>query len=306
MALEHNISRRCGLKITGHKDIDFVDINVRRDTRLFVDPCLIESCGDAFSRECSSTIADYFGKLYAVFERGDRHEIYLHLSHLGERNEARLGYGNGRNGKAKTAEGMMETLSGIKDLIQSGLPMERAIDIPVLTPKFAEDCMSDMLMNILYKHLSEYTIEQCRKHGIPTAHARKNQYYWDGEEHCWKIYEGESLIVDGAVVLLIPKRYVHTRFYYSTGHFFMSKIAPFIQERDATTVAGKQKKPNKKQVRASECQRWGTLLAAALGNAKIRPSVLAEYHLDISKNYVGRRLSDSQLDAILYSKRDEE
>lgn len=297
-----NISKKLGLNISGHKDIDFVDINLRRDTALFVDPCLIECCDDVLSQKCSVTIADYFKKLYSVYEHNVRRDILAHLSHLSERNEARLGYGNGRNGKAKTAVGMMETLLELPSLIQRGWPLERAIDIPLLMPRFAEDCMSDMLMNILYKHFSEYTIEQCRKYGISTMRSTKKRHYWDSEEHCWKVYEGESLVVDGAVVLLIPKRHVCRRLHCSTGHFFMSKIAPLIQKRDAVIFNGKEKKPNKGEVRIAECKKHGSLREATLEHIGVNPQLLAEYHLEISKRYSEKGLSDDDLDRYVYGK----
>ena len=300
MISENNISKKLGLKISGHKDIDFIDVNHQRDTKLFLDPCLIECCDDDFSAQCNNTIADFFDGLYWAYKEGDQRKIYTYLLHVGERNEAKLGYGTGLNGKAKTTEGMMETLADLRHLIQSDISLERAIDIPLLTPRFAEDCMSDMLMNILYKHFSEYTVEQCSKYGIPTAYSTEKRHYWDSEEHCWKRYEGESLIVEGKIILLIPKRYICTRLYYSTGHFFMSQIAPKLQKRDAVIIDGKEKKPNKKEIKAVECNRHGSLLSAVRENAITFPWVLTDYHLKIAENYSDRCLSDEELDYLVY------
>lgn len=296
-----NISEKLGLKISGHKDIDFVDVNIHHDTKLFLDPCLVECCDDVFSQDCSRAISDYFEKLYFVFAEDIQWEALKHFAHLGERNEAKMGYGNGRNGKAKTAEGMRDTLSDLSRFIQSGLPLERAIDIPLLMPRFAEDCMSDMIMNILYKHLSEYTIRQCGMYGIPTARSTKGHHYWNCEEHCWDIYDGESLIVDGEVVLLIPKRFVCQRLHCSTQHFFMSKIAPLIQKRDTVVFDGKEIRPNKQEVKASECRKYGSLLDATREYTVEIPHLLAEYHQDIVKRYEGRCLSDEWLDKYIYS-----
>lgn len=295
-----HISQKLGLIISGHKDIDFVDVHLCHDTALFVDPCLIECCDDAFSQNCAATITDYFDNLYSVYKHNLRGDIFGHLSHLGERNEARLGYGNGRNGKAKTATGMMETLKGLRSLIQRGCPLERAIDIPLLMPRFAEDCMSDMLMNILYKHFSEYTSEQCRKYGVPTVQSTKKRYYWDSEKHCWKVYEGECLIVDGTPVLLVPKRYVGRRLHCSTAHFFMSKIAPLIQKRKAVLFNGKEQKPSKVETRTSECKRHGSLLQATLAYVGDNPQLLTEYHAEIPERYLGKGLSDNYLDNYVY------
>lgn len=300
MRNDANISKKLGLNISGHQDIDFIDINLDQDTKLFLDPCLIECCEDDLSVQCNRTISDFFDGLYRAYKEGNQNNIRSHLTHVGERNEARLGYGTGLNGKAKTTEGMMETLADLKRLIQSGISLERAIDIPLFMPRFAEDCMSDMLMNILYKHFSEYTVEQCRKYGIPTASSTEQRHYWDSEEHCWKRYEGESLIVEGKIILLIPKRYICTRLYYSTGHFFMSQIAPKLQKRDAVIIDGKEKKPNKKEIKTLECGRHGSLLGAARENAITFPWVLTDYHLKMAENYSDRCLSDEELDYRVY------
>ncbi|MBO7196748.1 MAG: hypothetical protein J6V80_05435 [Clostridia bacterium] len=295
-----NFSQKFGLNISGHHDIDFVDINIEGDSLLFIDPCLIECCNDDLSKTCSATISDYFGKLYTVLKDDNVPEIYRHLSHLGERNEARLGYGNGRNGKAKTAEGMIKTLSGLRRLITDGIPLEKAIDIPILMPRFERDCMSDMLLNVLYKPLSEYTIQQCQLWGIPTVYSTATKYYWDFEEHCWKIYHGKSLVIGGETILLVPKRYVCKGLYYSTSHFFLSKIAPMLQNRDVVIIDGKQQKPNKQEVKKAESKEHGSLLDATVTYAKIYPKLLSEYHADIPIKYYQRCLSDDVLDKLLY------
>ena len=300
-----HFSEKFDLKISGHSDIDFIDIDLNNDTALFIDPCHIESQSDAFSKSCATTVTDYFNMMYSVFESSNRDAILEHLSHLGERNEARLGYGNGTNGKAKTPEGMAETLSDFILLVKSGFPIEKPIDIPLLMPRFAEDCMSDMLMNILYKQFSEYTLEQCRIYGLPTTRSKKKRYYWDSQEHRWKIYEGESLVVDGQIIILVPKRYICTRLYCSTEQFFMFKIAPMLQKRDAVVINGKEKKPNKQDVKKSECKKYGSLLCAVIEHTRRNPRLLAEYHLDIPQNYSERCLSDGLLDHLVYSEKTE-
>lgn len=300
MNKKKHISKRMGLNISGHQDIDFLDINLKHDTKLFLDPCLIESCEDDFSVQCSRTISDFFGGLYWAYKQDDQRKVSSYLTHVGERNEAKLGYGTGLNGKAKTTEGMMETLTDLKHLIQSGISLEHAIDIPLFLPRFAEDCMSDMLMNILYKHFSEYTVMQCHKYGVPTSSSKDERHYWDSDEHRWKRYEGENLIIDGKIILLIPKRYICTKLYYSTGHFFMSQIAPKLQKRDTIIVDGKEKKPNKIEIKKLECSKHGSLLSATRENAITFPWALTNYHLKMVDNYSDRCLSDEELDYRVY------
>ena len=110
-----HISAHLGLP-PGHSHFPFVDITTRSDTRLFLDPCLIERSQDDFSRYAAALISDFEDKLYwdmrhghwgctAVFD--EAHEI----------NDTKLGYGTGYNGKGKTPHGMRDSLRDRKSVV---------------------------------------------------------------------------------------------------------------------------------------------------------------------------------------------
>ena len=82
---------------------------------------------------------------------------HLLLSHAGEQNATRLGYGNGDNGKGNTADGLLEIFQPLEQLISSIRTIGKAEDLPLLIPGFAEDGMSDLLTNILHECLNEFT-----------------------------------------------------------------------------------------------------------------------------------------------------
>lgn len=296
-----HISTQLGLNVSGHADIDFVDIKINGDTELFIDPCLIQTHYDEFSIQCHQIVQDYFSHLYKVYKNSDHGlEIFMHLGHLGERNEARLGYGTGRNGKAKTAKGMHDTLRGLHDLIINGIPMENAIDIPLMMPRFAEDCTSDMLVNILYKQLSEFTIHQCSKMGVQISPIKKKRHFWDHERHCWAVYEGNCLMVNDDVILLVPKNFVCKSFYYSTSQFFMSQIASMIQKERTQFINGKEILPRKVDIRSNELKEYGSLLNATRVHAQRNPALLEHYHLNLTAKYSERAMTDEELDCEVY------
>ena len=58
-----HISAHLGLP-PGHSHFPFVDVTTRSDTRLFLDPCLIERGQDDFSRYSTALISDFEDKLY--------------------------------------------------------------------------------------------------------------------------------------------------------------------------------------------------------------------------------------------------
>ena len=67
-----HISAHLGLP-PGHSHFPFVDITTRSDTRLFLDPCLIERSQDDFSRYAAALISDFEDKTvlgYAAWTLG--------------------------------------------------------------------------------------------------------------------------------------------------------------------------------------------------------------------------------------------
>ena len=43
-----NISQKFNIKITGHKDITFIDVDETHDTKLYLDPYVIQALQDDF------------------------------------------------------------------------------------------------------------------------------------------------------------------------------------------------------------------------------------------------------------------
>lgn len=110
----------------GHSNFDFVDINTDYDTELFIDPCLIEIINTPFSYEAMYTLNDYFDSFYDLYrsnhEYSDKTALFCHAHEI---NATKLGYGNGNNGKAKTAAGMIQTFEPLKKLIDSKVPFQK-------------------------------------------------------------------------------------------------------------------------------------------------------------------------------------
>ena len=295
-----HITELLNIKATSHRDLDFIDINPNKDLKLFIDPCLIETQKDEFSIVCQEVIQDYFNSLCKEYSKS-KHGGYI-VEHLGERNEARLGYGNGKNGKAKTADGMDKTLSGLHNLLQYGVPMCGIIDVSLMMKKFAEDCMSDMLLNVLYKQFSEFTISQCKKYNIQTSQISCLRFYWDHTTHSWQEYKGQVLLIDDKPILLIPKKYICKRYYYSTEQYFMTKIATTLQNERTISINGKDSKPNKNNIRKDEITKMGSLIEAARWYTIQKPFLLEEYHKNMHKAYCNRVMKDNELDKYVYNK----
>lgn len=298
---KNHLGKILNIQSHGHRYIDFVDVSVWSDTKLFIDPCLIETGATPWCQKAKKTMMSFFDKLYSSYRNAKNDSaIYKLFQHLGERNEARLGYGNGDNGKGNTAEGMMTILAAVPDLIAKGIQMESPIDLPLFVSDFAEDGMSDMLINILYKELSEFTVQQCKKHGISTSSIDTVRYYWDINTNSWQCYSGDCLKIDGKIILLIPKNIVRKRYYYNTEQYFNSVIVSRIQEEKTHYLNGRVVTPRKEDIYEDECELYGSVVEAARAHTIQDPRHLSFYHNNMLTAYNAKAMTDDELDAYVY------
>lgn len=287
----------------GHRNFDFIDVNLSSDTELFIDPCLIETGHTQFCQSAADTMCDFFDNFYNLYRNhsslGEKLNFFKH-SH--EINATKLGYGTGNNGKAKTPEGMIETFKSVQTLIDSNIPLSKAIDLPIFIRDFAEDCLSDMLTNILFLNLNEFTISQCEKHSMDIQDIPAKYYYWDIALHKWRIYKGKGLLIDGKPVLLVPKEIVHHNFYYNTEQYFSRIILEKMQAEQTTyDNRGKEAKPSKRELRENLLTSYSDVLNISQEETIKDPSLLIHHHDKMRSFYLNRALSDEELDDRVYS-----
>jgi hypothetical protein len=286
----------------GHGNLEFVDIADAPDTELFIDPCLIEVGHDAFCLKAKEVMTDYFDVFFHIYRTQQPVLQKLALfEHAHEINATKLGYGNGQNGKAKTAEGMLKTFSGIQRLTDANVKLSHAIDLPIFIEGFAEDCMSDMLTNILFKELMNFTLEQCRKYGVGTSELKKQFFFWNAEKHTWERYRGRGLVIDERVVLLVPKGIVRSGYYYNTEQYFRKIILERIQGEQTTyDKNGHANRPSKQSLRKSLLRTNSDILEISIDQTVEHPHLLRQHHSLMRSSYTGRSMSDEELDEFVY------
>ena len=288
-------------KVT-HTDIDFVDVTLTPDVKLFIDPCLVAYDKSPWAAQANKTIESYFDCFYSMYRDDTPDESKLALfKHAHEINATRLGYGNGHNGKAKTPEGMLSTFKHIPDLLAKGINLATASDLPLFIRDFAEDCLSDMLTNILLKNLMEFTLQQCEKYQVATVSAPAGLFYWDMNTQWWKEYTGPCLKYENRLLLLVPKNIVRNRYYFSADQFFSRVILSRMQEQSARRDSnGKVQKDSKEDIR-KRVQGDEAVLDSITRLTSEDPSYLPEYHRILPSLYSGKGMSDEELDKILYT-----
>lgn len=283
------------LDVKGHSNIEFVDSYLLRDNKLFIDPWLIKKSTDAWSIKANSLIESYFNSLYHAFKYRTNDRRIL-LSHAGEQNATKLGYGNGNNGKGKTTDGLYHSLRGLTELIQNIPTIDSPSDLNVLIQNFGEDNMSDLITNIIHSLLNEFTVEQMLKFGYKSTN-EVMFWTWDSTSKSWIKITRPSLLYNGKELLLVPKWIIRKNYLVGVHQYLFTVIIDKIREDEGYEKFTKRD-VWKNIVRDTPNWEYNYTLQRTIAN----PSLLTEYHKRIPQYYNRKygAMSDQDLDKFIY------
>lgn len=314
-----HISKYFSLNIeNGHKEIDFIDIHLNKDTKLFLDPLLIEGSEDEWCEDCNVIINSFFKNVFSCIELNDKDELKRLLSFGHEPNETRLGLSRHKpRGKGTSSEGLINVFEDIsnRNLFDHGM-IEHSMDLCVFVRDFAEDRMSDLVTNILRKKLNEFTVSQCNLHGIELSKEAINiGKAWNPRTNQWENVKEKTLLVEDSIVLLVPKEVCRKSYVYSIGKYLSGKVIEYRQEyhfkNDTGLVQTKYNKkkgkykapPTKQMIREKEIKGIQSKLYVEK-HTKEKPKLIREFRQEMRmKAKKGNfTLKDERLDDIVYGK----
>lgn len=277
----------------GHVNFDFVDVQLDSDNRVFIDPAVLESATDEWSINANKYVQSFFDCLFANLKNNQFEGLFTHAH---EQNATKLGYGNGKNGKGKTADGLEETLSKLKNLVNEIPTINKVEDIPVLVEGFAEDCMSDLLTNILHEQLNEFTAQQMKRRGIP-ADGMKTFWTWDRINNTWNQVKKESWLYNDRELLMVPKWIVRKNYLFKAHQYLYGVI---IERMQAEKGWHDMKKIDVLNNMTKDNEHWE--YDKVIQYTKEHPDALEEYHKRIPKYYQRAHgiMSDEELDVAIY------
>lgn len=289
------ISNYLKLGVKGHSNFEFVDVFLNSDNRLFLDPCLIERGSSHWDRKAVALVDSFFDELYKKIrlEETSPRELFAHAH---EQNATKLGYGNGQNGKGKTAEGLDICLQNLYDLARAIPTISRAQDIPVLIEGFAEDCMSDLLTNILHEHLNSFTASQMEKYNRKPD-GEKSFFTWNDKIKCWEKVARPCWLHKGKELLLVPKWIVRKNFLFGVRQYLNRVILERIRDENGWHDT------SKKDIRNNlprNSEHWE--YEAVVDYTKEHPDTLNDYHKRLPSYYgeAGGCMTDEELDIAVY------
>ena len=246
-------------------------------------------------------IKSYFDKLFKAYNTCNRKDMKCLLSHAGEQNATRLGYGNGDNGKGNTADGLLEIFQPLEQLISSIRTIGKAEDLPLLIPGFAEDGMSDLLTNILHECLNEFTMEQMHKYGI-LSNGTKTFYTWDMHAGEWKKVEKPVYFVNGKELLLVPKNIVRKNYLFGVSQYFTRIILERMIDEGGYRDADGKAIPKKEIVKSKRYSGEHWQYDEAIKYTVENNDALYEYHRKLPGFYMehGKSMTDEDIDFVIY------
>lgn len=227
-----NISNNYSLGLTQSK-LDFVDVRLERDNKLFVDPRLIELSKKPIVAKMQNQLKIFLAELLDQIKANNERNVKYLLSGLGEPKETRLGHsdesfdGNSVGDKLKP-----KFQSAISDsvLLKYGV-LNNLGDFDLFIDDIGCDRISDITTKIIKSVLIEYTQQQCENSLVPIPMTEVHQkYLFDINTLRWTERKVKLPVYLGKPVIFVPKDIVRRKNDANSnlGSFYRYAIRNFI------------------------------------------------------------------------------
>lgn len=224
--------------IRAQSEIDFVDIPLDTDIKLFMDPFILSVERATWFPAARARATSFFSHLIETIRSGRRNEAVDLVAALSEPNATRLGYSQGRSAGSSVGQGYAEMLVDAleqSEAVRSGSVVDLE-DTALLVKGIDRDRVTDMLTVLIVPELALYTASQCNLHGITDL--RECEFLvWDVDAKRWAraIF---SLPADSAgPILLVPKVLIVDDFAFTPGKFITFYILRRLLNADLTPSA---------------------------------------------------------------------
>lgn len=269
--------------------LEFVDVDIAKDVPLFIDPGAIRLLGTTMAHECASLLQNFFQRVLDAIGVANHQEATDLLAGLHELNETRLGFSAG----GARGHGMG---AGLAADLHARLQMSRAVatgllqdleETALFVPGIDRDIISDIVTNIIFAPLADFTVTMCQKYGIATQPGIA-YYRWD-RHYGWMAATAGLPVVAGHPLVLVPRAFVRRRQVFSAQGYYDHYILPYLQQEhlDANSElvrilrSGARRPPYKKVLRAKHPDVKGTNTEFTAVN----PDLLADYRRDAEKDF---------------------
>lgn len=214
--------------------LDFVDVDVETDTKVYVDPHALRQLRTEWGRDCVALLRAYFGCVLTAIKAGDTARADELLGQLREPNQTRLGLSQGR--PAGHALGP-ELARDVREQLERSAALRTGLiqdleDTILMIPLIGRDLISDITTNVIREPLIRYTQHVCEDLGIPMDDDVYAGPIWDPETQEWSQGYATLPWVGRHALLLVPKVIVRRKMDFEADDYYDKHIIPFLQEEE--------------------------------------------------------------------------
>jgi hypothetical protein len=188
--------------------LEFLDVVLEVDTRLFLDPRAFIALQSDWGNECVALIRRFFDEVLTAIRDDDGDRARLLLDGLHEPNETRLGLSQGKVAGRGVGPGLADdlyrSLSESAVVRKDGL-IEELEDTALLLPGIGVDLVSDIATNIVRRKLIEFTVETAQKYGMELVDAVDSGALWSPATGLWQNEPARLLLPQGKPLILVPR-----------------------------------------------------------------------------------------------------
>ena len=212
-------------------EVDFAIPFMDEDIPLYVDPFLLWKSPSQMDNMLHEGMLSAFNNLGRMYLEGKEATAIGNLVYLSECDEVGLGLSKTRKGKpisSETAKEILELFKMVPQIQQYGL--KHFEQIQLLVDKISKDRVSDIACSLLKSFLIDYTIQECRKYGIPLKEVEIERY---DNRQIKIIKEKVSLPLNEESiqpVLLVPKRWLRYTPWLNFDDYFSSYLIKDIEK----------------------------------------------------------------------------
>jgi hypothetical protein len=212
---------------------DFIDVDVEKDTPLFIDPAVLTHLNSPWAQSCAAAVQGFFQSVLDKIVAGDGAGARSLLSHLGEENATHLGYSGESRGSGVgqgLAERFYEELS-TSEAVRTGLITDLE-DTALLVEGVREDRISDVVTNIIRRQLVDFTQDAARFYGIPLSPGVAVGPYWDTARKSWKQDTFDLPVTAHGPLILVPKAIVRRSLFFNPGEYYTHYVLEYLKVRE--------------------------------------------------------------------------
>lgn len=274
----------------------FVNLDTEGDTTLYLDFNFIRVMHNShFDNErANNKILDFFSNSFELYRLNHKQQAISNFDIVAENNETHLGLSikNDPQGQAPSADildrifSKMIEIDNDEDLFHGPLPMI------LFVYRFGPDYLSDLITNIIFEELYEFTTNTLESLGVTVVYGPKEKhYYWDIQEKQWKAKYTPTILINGKDMLLVPTDAVTKEYGFSAEDYVYKIIMKAVRENAINNSHGK-KIPDKKKLLKDILDKnyigFGKLKSFALDMTREHPEYLEQYY-----NKFGRFLNNN-------------